>query len=74
MGRHPPGDFRVAVDGVLDLYSFDLVELAIGEGHELFVSESHGNAPSIVWSESRPRASRLVTVPTGTPTISAASL
>jgi len=71
-------DLRIASDRGLNLGARDEVELAVGVGHQHLVGEFLHGAPSLppsrAWSASRPRASRLVSVPIGMPSDSAASL
>ena len=57
-----------------DLAAVRLVELAVGEGREFLARHAHTPSPSQASKASRPRTSRELRVPTGQPTIPAASL
>ena len=69
---HPLGQRRVGRDFALGLGVLRGVELAVEVGHQrLFV---HHPFPNMACSASRPRAMRLVSVPIGISSTSAASL
>ena len=63
----------VALDRFLDLQRSFGSQFAIGIGGDIFARDGHAFSPSSVSSASRPRTSRELSVPTGQPTISAAS-
>src|SRR6185503_21180487 len=72
------GDFRlkqgIGGNGGGNFGSLLALKLAIGKRGDLFASRDHAGSPSFASSASRPLTSRELSVPTGQPTISAASL
>ncbi len=69
---------RIFLHSRLDTCASRRIELAVCVGHQCFFGNRHAPSPSgsrsMPWSASRPRESRLVSVPTGTSSTSAASL
>jgi hypothetical protein len=70
---------RIPLDGGSDIGTPRLVEFAVGERHQCFVIVIHALSPlpsseRVAASALRPRARRLVRVPMGISSISAASL
>ncbi len=72
--RHLSSQGRVGSDSGLHRLALVARELAVGIGRYLFGCGDHAASPIICISASRPRTSRELSVPTGQPTISAASL
>src|SRR5688572_317228 len=73
-----PRHFGVRRHCLFHFAAMSIVELAVRVGHEGFFRDRHdvppSRPPSSASSASRPRARRLVTVPIGTSSTSAASL
>ena len=66
--------FAVGGERGFDLERARPRQLAIGESGQFVAADGHADSPSIANNASRPRTSRELSVPTGQPAISAASL
>jgi len=71
---HLPRKCRIGGDRGSNAGFVSARQLAIGKGREFFRRHTHASSPSSSISASRPRTSRELSVPTGQPTTSAASL
>ena len=74
MGADLRREFGVGLDGRRDRGAPRVVQFAVGERGELFAGGLHAASPRWLISASRPRTRRELSVPTGQPTIAAASL